>query len=80
MAWKGWRSWTPELEKTRQAVNDWIRSGGGGTLQGVADFDAVTRDPADPEQLLPAYDSGDHLHRNDAGDLAMANSVPLPAL
>jgi len=80
MAWRGWNSWTPALEKTRQAVNDWIRSGGGGTLQGVADFDAATRDPADPEQLLPAYDSGDHLHPNDAGDLAMANSVPLSKL
>jgi len=80
MAWKGWGSWTPELEKTRQAVNDWIRSGGGGLLQGVADFDAVTRDPADPERLLPAYDSGDHLHPNDAGDLAMANSIPLSRL
>ena len=80
MAWKGWNSWTPELEKTRQAVNDWIRAGGDGTLQGVADFDAVTRDPADPEQILPAYDSGDHLHPNDAGDLAMANSIPLSKL
>jgi lysophospholipase L1-like esterase len=80
MAWKGWGSWTPELEKTRQAVNDWIRSGGGGTLQAVADFDAVTRDPADPERMLPAYDSGDHLHPNDAGDLAMAKSIPLSKL
>ena len=80
MAWKGWNSWTPELEKTRQAVNDWIRAGGDGTLQGVADFDAVTRDPADPERILPAYDSGDHLHPNDAGDLAMANSIPLSKL
>jgi len=80
MAWRGWNSWTPELEKTRQAVNEWIRAGGDGTLQGVADFDAVTRDPADPERLLPAYDSGDHLHPNDAGDLAMAKSVPLSKL
>ena len=80
MAWKGWGSWTPELEKTRQAVNDWIRAGGDGTLEAVADFDAVTRDPADPEQILPAYDSGDHLHPNDAGDLAMAKSVPLSQL
>jgi lysophospholipase L1-like esterase len=80
MAWKGWSSWTPELEKTRQAVNDWIRSGGDGTLQAVADFDAVTRDPADPERMLPAYDSGDHLHPNDAGDLAMARSIPLSKL
>jgi hypothetical protein len=27
----------------------------------------VLEDPANPEELLPAYDSGDHLHPNDAG-------------
>jgi lysophospholipase L1-like esterase len=80
MAWEGWRSWTPELERTRVAVNRWIRAGGGGALDAVADFDAATRDPADPERLLPAYDSGDHLHPNDAGDRAMAAVIPLPRL
>ncbi|WP_199752809.1 SGNH/GDSL hydrolase family protein [Actinoplanes sp. ATCC 53533] len=80
MAWKGWRSWTPELEKTRAAVNEWIRDGGDGTLDGLADFDAATRDPADPERLRPAFDSGDHLHPNDAGDKAMAAVVPLGRL
>jgi lysophospholipase L1-like esterase len=80
MPWKGWQSYTPELDKTREAVNDWIRSGGDGTLDGVADFDLVTRDPADPAQMLPAFDSGDHLHPNDAGDKAMAASIPLSAL
>ncbi|UQU68062.1 SGNH/GDSL hydrolase family protein [Couchioplanes caeruleus] len=80
MAWKGWNSWTPELEQVRVAVNAWIRAGGDGALDAVADFDAVTRDPADPQQLLPAYDSGDHLHPNDAGDAAMAAVVPLSKL
>lgn len=80
MAWKGWGSWTPELERTRVAVNAWIRAGGDGTLDGLADFDAATRDPADPQRLLPAYDSGDHLHPNDAGDRAMAAVVPLSRL
>ncbi|MFI5935498.1 SGNH/GDSL hydrolase family protein [Actinoplanes sp. NPDC051494] len=77
MAWKGWGTWTPELEQVRAAVNDWIRAGGDGALDGLADFDAATRDPADPAVLLPAYDSGDHLHPNDAGDKAMAAVVPL---
>lgn len=80
MAWKGWGSYTPELEKTRTAVNEWIRAGGDGALNGVADFDAATRDPADPERLLPALDSGDHLHPNDAGDQAMAAVIPLGRL
>jgi lysophospholipase L1-like esterase len=59
----------------REAVNDWIR--GSGEFDGVIDFDKVTRDPAQPKRFLPAYDSGDHLHPNDAGYQAMGNAVPL---
>jgi lysophospholipase L1-like esterase len=78
--WRGWPRWTPEREATRQAVNAWIRAGGDGAFTAVADFDAAVRDPADPRRLRPAYDSGDHLHPNDAGDAALARAVPLGAL
>ncbi|GAA1296041.1 SGNH/GDSL hydrolase family protein [Saccharothrix xinjiangensis] len=66
---------SPENEAARQQVNRWIRTGG--EYDGVIDFDAATRDPADPERLRTAYDSGDHLHPNDAGMAAMAEAVPL---
>jgi lysophospholipase L1-like esterase len=59
----------------RQAINDWIRVGG--EFDGVIDFDLATRDPADPQTFLAAFDSGDHLHPNDAGYEAMANAVDL---
>jgi lysophospholipase L1-like esterase len=77
-AWRGWNSFTPALEQVRQTVNTWIRTSG--TFDGVADFDAAIRNPADPQAMLPAFDSGDHLHPNDAGDRAMANSVLLAQL
>lgn len=67
--------WTPEKEATRQAVNDWIRHNT--EFDGVIDFDQVLADPANPAALLPAYDSGDHIHPNDLGNQAMANAVPL---
>ena len=35
------------------------------------------RDPARPDHLAPAYDSGDHLHPNDAGYKAMAAAIDL---
>jgi len=35
------------------------------------------RDPSHPTRLLPAYDSGDHLHPNDAGYKVMADSIDL---
>ncbi|MEQ0565593.1 SGNH/GDSL hydrolase family protein [Amycolatopsis sp. NEAU-NG30] len=65
---------TPEREAARQQVNAWIRSPG--HFDAVLDFDQVTRDPAVPSQLLPAYDVGDHLHLNPAGYRAIGNSVP----
>jgi lysophospholipase L1-like esterase len=38
----------------------------------------VLRDPANPNRLDARFDSGDHLHPNDAGYAAMADVVPLP--
>ena len=67
--------YTSEREATRQKVNDWIRNSG--EFDGVVDLDAVLRDPSHPTQLLPAYDSGDHLHPNNAGCIAEGNAVPL---
>jgi peptidoglycan/xylan/chitin deacetylase (PgdA/CDA1 family) len=43
----------------------------------VVDFDKVIRDPEHPDRLLPAFDSGDHLHPSPAGYAAMADAVPL---
>jgi lysophospholipase L1-like esterase len=64
--------------KTWETVNAWIRAGHG--FDGVIDFAASVSDPADPLALAPAYDSGDHLHPNDAGCQAMADAVDLAAL
>jgi lysophospholipase L1-like esterase len=67
--------YTAEREALRQKVNDWIR--GSDEFDGVVDLDAVLRDPGHLTQLLPAYDSGDHLHPNDAGSVAEGNAIPL---
>ena len=67
--------YTPEKEAVRQAVNNWIRSSD--EFDAVIDFDRAVRDPSHPTRMLPAYDSGDHLHPNDLGMQAMANAIPL---
>jgi lysophospholipase L1-like esterase len=59
----------------RQEVNDWIRTSG--AFDAVIDFERVMTDPARPGHLLPAFDSGDHLHPNDAGYAAMASAIDL---
>jgi lysophospholipase L1-like esterase len=46
-------------------------------FDGMIDFDQPLADPSHPVRILPAYDSGDHLHPNDAGYVATANAVPL---
>lgn len=75
---KGWYSYSPEQEATRQAVNDWIRTSD--ELDAVVDFDETIRDPEDPQRMLPRYDSGDHLHPGEAGLAAMAGAVDLSLL
>jgi lysophospholipase L1-like esterase len=66
---------TKEGEAKRAALNEWIRTSK--AYDGVIDFDAATRDPASPTKYMPLYDSGDHLHPNDAGYKAMADAVDL---
>jgi lysophospholipase L1-like esterase len=66
---------TKEGEAKREALNEWIRTSR--AYDGVIDFDAATHDPAQPTRYLAQYDSGDHLHPNDAGYQAMANAIDL---
>jgi hypothetical protein len=72
---EGRDSYTPDKELVRREINSWIR--GSTAFDAVVDFDAVLRDPSRPTRLLPAYDSGDHLHSNDAGHTATGNAIPL---
>ncbi|MEP7181929.1 MAG: GDSL-type esterase/lipase family protein, partial [Betaproteobacteria bacterium] len=67
--------YTSDGEATRQAVNRWIRTGK--AYDAVIDFDKAIRDPSNPAAILPAYDSGDNLHPNDAGYKAMADAIDL---
>jgi lysophospholipase L1-like esterase len=62
-------------EELRARLNEFIRTSR--LFDAVVDFDAATRDPGNPRQLLPAYNNTDHLHPNDAGYRAMANAIDL---
>jgi len=66
---------TADGETKRQAINAWMRSGK--AFDGIIDFDAATRDPQNPTKFNPQYDSGDHLHPNNAGYEAMAAAIDL---
>jgi len=64
-----------EHDAARVAVNGWIRTSG--AFDGVIDFDAVTRDRADPSRLRADVDGGDHLHPGAAGYRLMADAIDL---
>ncbi|MFJ5302610.1 SGNH/GDSL hydrolase family protein [Streptomyces sp. NPDC088350] len=70
--------YTAAREAVRQRINVALRAGG--PFDAVVDFDAAVRDPEQPDRILPAYDSGDHLHFNDAGMRALADTVGLGTL
>jgi lysophospholipase L1-like esterase len=75
LPYQGFQAWTPNGEAKRVAVNRWIRTSG--AFDGVIDFDAVVRDPANPARMAPQYDGGDHLHPGPAGHAAMGNAIDL---
>ena len=64
-----------EKDAKRKALNEWIRTSK--AFDGVIDFDKALRDPAHPDRVLAAYDSGDHLHPSDAGYKAMGDAIDL---
>ncbi|MFD2025348.1 GDSL-type esterase/lipase family protein [Promicromonospora aerolata] len=74
--------YTAEQNVQRAAVNEFVRAGDNcsGTCDGVFDFDRVLRDPDNPNSIRPAYDSGDGVHANIAGQTAIARSIPLGRL
>jgi lysophospholipase L1-like esterase len=66
-------------EQERQYVNTWIRTNT--VFDGVIDFDAAVRDPADLTRFLAAYHPGlyanDWLHLNPSGYQAMGDAIDL---
>jgi lysophospholipase L1-like esterase len=67
--------YTTAHEAARQTVNNWFRTNN--VYDALIDFDVFVRNPVTLTNLLPAYDTGDHLHLNPAGYQAIANAIDL---
>ena len=74
----GWENYDAAGEAAREAVNAWIRKSS--AFDAVADLDAVIRDPEDPHRMRKDYDSGDHLHPNSAGYVAIGDAIDIRKL
>jgi lysophospholipase L1-like esterase len=73
--YEGAAYYSAEGEGVRQAINEWIRTGG--EFDAVLDFDLAFRDPARPTRMKEELHSGDFLHGSDAGYRAVADSIDL---
>jgi len=67
--------YSPDNERTRQAVNHWVRTSR--EPDGVIDFDQLARDPANPVNMRPEFGSEDGLHPGAAGYKAMGDAIDL---
>ncbi|MFJ2260899.1 SGNH/GDSL hydrolase family protein [Streptomyces sp. NPDC087844] len=74
--------YTDQNNLDRHAVGTHVKKGNtcDGTCDGVTDFDQVLKDPLKPNSINPAYDTGDGVHANIAGQRALADFVSLPML
>jgi lysophospholipase L1-like esterase len=70
--------WDAAAEQKRDTINNWILTSG--AFDGVVNFAAAIASPYDPDIMNPIYDSGDHLHPNDAGYIKMGQAINLRML
>jgi len=66
---------SPEKERMRRAVNEWIRTSS--PADAIVDFDRALADPQDDSRIRAEFDCGDGLHPSDAGYKAMADLFDL---
>ena len=73
--WKNSASWTAGRQTFTDDYNTWLAAQA--SVQGFTFVDVYTplEDPANADELLPAYDSGDAIHPSAAGATAMAVEV-----
>jgi lysophospholipase L1-like esterase len=69
--------WTPYEQQQLEIADQWILTSG--KFDGVIDMAPAVADAydgtCDPIAMYPPFDSGDHLHPDDAGQTAMGNSI-----
>lgn len=67
--------WNDEKSRTRNEVNQWIRTGAG--FDAVLDFAQIVRDPSDTDRLLPRFNCGDGIHPSVLGYHEMGKAIDL---
>jgi lysophospholipase L1-like esterase len=75
LPFRGHDYYSLEHERSRQAINEWIRTPG--HFDACLDVESAVWDPNAREALLPEYHSGDGLHLNPLGYRRIAQAIDL---
>jgi lysophospholipase L1-like esterase len=67
--------YSPEKEKLRSDLNQWIRTSG--AFDGVIDLDAMLRDPAHPTKFTPGLVTANNFAPNEAGEKKLVEAIDL---
>ena len=67
--------YSPEKEKLRVALNEWIR--GSKAFDGLIDLDALMRDPKQPSKFIDGLHTANNFGPNDAGERKIADAIDL---
>jgi len=68
-------AWTAFMTEQRHIINDWIRNQA--KFDAIIDFDAIVRDPNNPDLINPILDLGDHIHPNPLGYLVIGSTIDM---
>ncbi len=68
-------AWTAFMTEQRHIINDWIRNQA--KFDAIIDFDAIVRDPNNPDLINPILDLGDHIHPNPLGYLIIGSTIDM---
>lgn len=67
--------YSPEKEKLRVALNDWLRASK--AFDGVIDLDAMMREPSHPSRIRDGMRTANNFAPNDAGEHKIADALDL---
>ncbi len=71
----GYKTWNENKGNNLISFNNLLKAEQGNIVDYVIDWYTISRNPNNVHQMLPKYDSGDHLHSNKLGNETIAKTI-----
>jgi lysophospholipase L1-like esterase len=72
--WKATSGWTVGQQVSTDSLHDWIMNTASNIDYRIEVY-SLLENPGNPDAFLPAYDSGDHLHFNNAAGVVIGQAI-----